>query len=378
MKHHRNSLCAVVVILVAGCGMPRISASAQQISPDAVIREDLQTLAKFSPDPCGPPYGFDQDSTHLESKIIQAAAEEVTRALNSLPTSANTPKERATESLEAIRKMSAEVDGAWPEENRFQFEVLDLSPALVLKIAIRSHAHYYVFGIPDDTSSGKPNHEWQQVGSDDADEQVPWLSLELYPLHRGPSGNPRFLAKFVPSGCAGSIGVAYDAREWSPTEFGSFDQIVKLTGAFGLDDKVAGFPQIGKLKTEGVFITLPYCWFSPIDTWDNPSMCAVDEYDLSGDTVKCQARTYNRPDLFPIAKALEYAEQRDYPAVRAYCGSPAIARALVRTVPPFVFADDLKTRRIRRNVESVTFDSGFRFVVAKTNGRWMVTKFSAN
>ena len=145
-----------------------------------------------------------------------------------------------------------------------------------------------------------------------------------------------------------------------------------------MDDKVPGFSEIGELKTKGPLITLPYCWFSPIDTWDNPSMCAVDSYDLSGDTVEFRTRTYNRPDLLPVAKALEYAEHRDYPAVLAYCASPAVARALVRTAPSSVFEVELKTKRIASGLESVTSDGGFTFVVAKHNGRWLVTRFSTN
>ena len=86
-------------------------------------------------------------------------------------------------------------------------------------------------------------------------------------------------------------------------------------GSFGLDDKVPGFPQIGKLQTDGPLIIPPYCWFSSIDTWDNPSLCAVDTYDLSRDSVRFRSRTYNRPDLVPIAKAIEYAQQRGYRAV---------------------------------------------------------------
>jgi hypothetical protein len=276
--------------------------------------------------------------------------------------------------------MSAEINASWPEENRFQFEILDLSPALVLKVTIRTHGRYFVFGIPEDDDSGKPNRAWRMVGSDDEsdDNKFTELFLELYPLHRGHSGNPRFLAKFIRSGCAGSIGVSYDAREWVPKGTGSFEQVIKQMGAFGLDDKVPGFAQIGELHTKGPLITLPYCWFSAIDTWDNPSMCAVDTYDVSGDSVMFRARTYNRPDLLPISKALEYAEQRDYPAVLAYCTTAPVARSLVREVPPFIVAEDLRVIRIGSDRERVEFgdDPAYRFEVAKREGQWLVTRFS--
>ena len=111
---------------------------------------------------------------------------------------------------------------------------------------------------------------------------------------------------------------------------GDLEEIIKQRGALGLDDKVPDFEWVGKLQTDGPQISLPYCSWSPIDTWDNPSMCAVDIYDLTGDDVKFRTRAYNRPDLLPIAKAIEYAEQRDYPAVLGYCASAEIAHRLVR------------------------------------------------
>ncbi len=206
---------------------------------------------------------------------------------------------------------------------------------------------------------------------------MPRSLLDLYPLHRGPSGNARFLAKFDNAGCAGSTGVAYDAREWNPEGPGTLAQIVKQAGSFGLGE-VPGFPQIGTLQTQGPLITLPYCRFSPIDTWDNPSLCAVDTYDLSGDDVRFRSRAYNRPDLVPIAKAMEYAEQRDYAAVLGYCASPQVARKLVRDVPPFVFAEDLQLKHTGKGKEHVEFgfDHTYRFDVEKLADRWLVVAFS--
>jgi hypothetical protein len=133
---------------------------------------------------------------------------------------------------------------------------------------------------------------------------------------------------------------------------------------------------IGKLRTEGPRITLPYCWFSRIDTWDNPSLCALDTYDLTGEDVKFRSRVYNRPDLVPIAKAIEYAEQRDYPAVLAYCTSPQIARKLVRELPPYSFAEDLHVTRTGEGKERVKLAYG-SFVVEKHAGRWLVVAFKA-
>lgn len=221
----------------------------------------------------------------------------------------------------------------------------------------------------------------EKVGSDDELLRDGALSsyLDLYPLHRGPSGNARFLAKFVRGVCAGGFGVSYDARQWNPMGTGNLEQIIKQAGSWGLDDKVSGFERIGELLTGGSLITLPYCWFSPIDTWDNPSLCAVDTYDISGDSVRFRARAYNRPDLLPVAKAIEYAQQRDYPAVLAYCDSSEVARRLVRDIPPDFFAGDIRVTHAGTGKEHVELgdEATYGFDVERRAGRWRVVAFSA-
>jgi hypothetical protein len=182
-------------------------------------------------------------------------------------------------------------------------------------MGIRWHERFFVFSIFEG-ATGKAHAMWSEIGSDEeglAHPEVARSYLSLFPLHRGPSGNAHFLAKFGYIGCAGSTGVAYDAREWNPKRIAGPVQITKQSGAFGLDDKVPGFPQIGELKTEGVRVTLPYCWFSHIDTWDNPSLCAVDTCDLSGDNAKFISRVHNRPDLLPVGKAIEYTGRQHDP-----------------------------------------------------------------
>jgi len=274
----------------------------------------------------------------------------------------------------------------WPDEARFHFQLLDLPPILVLKMTFRTHAGLVVFGVPK-SNSGEPDRLWREIdsGSGSADHESPRSWLDLYPLRRGPSGNARFLARFGYTGCAGSSGVLYEAREWN-AQYGYFDTVLKQEGAFGMDEAADGhgpspkdpFAPIGMLRTEGPLITLPYCWFSAVDTWDNPSLCAVDTYDISGNDMRFRSRAYNRPDLVPIAKAVEYAEQRDYPAVLGYCASADIARRIVRVVPPFVFAGDLEVKRVGVGTERVEMGDStvYCFEVQKRNGRWLVVAFS--
>jgi len=378
--HNRviHRLLAVVVLAFGIISLPDsepgFCAPAQQADSIPDLRQALQKLADFSPDPCGPPYGRESDwhSANAENPLFEQTVDIIIRELNENPGSSAAPRDRVTDALTKVERVSAEVNAAWPEENRFHFEVLDLSPALVVKMNVRAHQRFFVFGVPEE-DSGKPNRLWKRVGEDEelAEPEVPQSHFELYPLHRSASGKARFLVGFIHSGCAGSIGVVYDAREWNPLE-----QVIKLDGSLGLDDKVPGFPQIGKTQTEGALISLPYCWFSPIDTWDNPSLCAVDTYDLSGANIKFHSRDYNRPDLLPIAKVIEYAGKRDYPAVLAYSNSEA-AHRMVRDLPSHFFADDLRVTRIGKGRELVQIgdDPIYRFDLENRFGRWLVVAF---
>ena len=358
------------------------SAPGQEPDPLSDFRQRLRTLADFSPNPCGPRDPKGEYPVRVESLLFQQAADIVIRDLNATPAGVGSPRERATEALKKLERASAEINAPWPEENRFHFQVVDLPPVLVLEVRLRADGRFFVVGIPEE-DSGQPNRLWKEVGSDHDffDDPDPFPNpFDLYPLHRGPSGRARFLVKVIHSGCAGSIGGSYGAWEWDPTGSGHLDQIIKQGGALGLDDKVPGFAQIGELRTEGPLITLPYCWFSPIDTWDNPSLCAVDAYDISGDDVRFRSRAFNRPDLLPIAKAIEYAQARDYPAVLAYCVSSQVARKLVHDAAPFIYVDDLRVTHTKNGNEHVELRGNgpaYRFDVEKRVGRWLVVAFSA-
>jgi hypothetical protein len=379
-RYLAQAILALVVLTFPGAERC-ICAPAQQ--PDSLehFRQLLQGIAGLPPDPCGAPNALteDENSTNSEAQVFDRAAQIVADGLNATPNATARPEGRATDALKVLENMSAEINATWPEGNRFHFEILDLSPALVVKMTVRMHAEFFVFGIPEE-NAGKPNRLWQMIGSDDndADQGVAWSQLDLYPLHRGRSSHARFLATFKSGGCAGSYGVAYDAREWNPEGEGNFERVIKQSGAFGLDDKVPGFQRIGKLQTQGSAITLPYCWFSAIDTWDNPSLCAVDTYDVSGDSVLFRSRAYNRPDLAPVAKAIEYAQQRDYEAVLGYCASAALARRMVRDMPPFVFAGNLQVTHTGSGRERVELGDGptYRVDIEKRGGRWLVVTFN--
>ena len=359
----------------------RVAAEAEQLDLQQDFRQRLQKLAVLSPDPCDPPSPREKEWTREDSefRLFSGAADIVTVALNAASTNAASPKERAAAALGKLEEASSEINADWPEDSRFHFQILDVPPLLVVKMEFRTSARFFAFGVPHEEVSEKAQPVWHRVGSDDVSfEQESARSLiELFELHRGPSGNARFLARIEPFGCAGSVGVVYEAREWNPEGIGSLEKIIHQEGALGLDDNVEGFPQIGDLRTEGSLITLPYCRFSAIDTWDNPSLCAMDTYDLSGDDVKFQSRAYNRPDLVPVAKAIEYAQARDFAAARGYCASPEIADRLVRELPPHFFAGDIQVNATGKGSERVELGDGpvYWLDVEERQGSWVVVDF---
>lgn len=373
---------AVALALVIPCW-------AQQEAPVKLneverFRQALQALASAAPDPCNPPSGPSLKSNDAESAVFSRAADAIAEKLNASGPAVS-PKDSAAGMLRTLKEISGEVLASWPDEDRFEAKIVDVSPALVLQTSVRGRASYSVVAVATDYMDSKLRR-WREVANKDASLDGLWppTSVSIYPLQRGPSGRARFLAEFEYLGCAGNtFGITYDGREWDSTGTGNLEQIIKQSGSFGLDQVPAKptaknpFPGIGELQTKGAIVSLPYCWFSAIDTWDNPSMCAVDTYDLSGDNVKFRSRSYNRPDLLPIAKAIEYAEQHDYPAVLAYCGSNAVARKLVREIPTFVFADaEVKVTNIGHDRKRVEFgDGNYRFEVERRGGRWIVIAF---
>ena len=358
----------------------RVAAESKQLDFQEDFRQRLQKLAVLSPDPCDPPSPREKEWTRADSefRLFSRAADIVAEALNAASTNAGSPRDRAAAALRNLEKVSSEINADWPEDNRFHFEILDIPPLLVVKMEFRTSARYFAFAIPHEEVSEKAQPVWHEVGSDDVSlEQDSARSLiELFELHRGPSGKARFLARIEPFGCAGSIGVVYEAKEWNPEGIGSLEQIIHQAGALGLGD-VEGFPQIGELRTEGSLITLPYCQFSAIDTWDNPSLCAVDTYDLSGDDVKFQSRAYNRPDLVPVAKAIGYATERDFAAARGYCASSEIADRLVREMPPYFYAGEIQVNVTGKGRERVELgdDPVYWLDVEERQDGWVVVDF---
>ncbi len=347
------------------------------------IRGLLQQLAGAPYSACGAQTGIDSDVVMNGRKVFAAAVNLVADGMNSAAANGNPPDEQARAALARVERLSSEVNSAWPEGNRFHFQMMDIAPILVVKMNLGSNQTYYVFA-KDEKDSWPANRVWHEAGSDDLwlDREPMWTQMDVTPLKRGPSGKARFIASIELGGCAGSFGLEYDAREWDP-EPGNLNQVLKQDGAMGMDEGANGrgptkkdpFAPIGKFEANGALIALPYCWFSPIDFWDNPSLCALDTYDVSGDGIQFRSRAYNRPELVPIAKALEYTEQHDYPATRAYCASDSVARRFFREVGGIETTENPKITPAAGERKRVEFVGSYRFIVVERGGRWIIESF---
>lgn len=297
----------LAVSLSAGCLWDPVRA--QQASDRAASFDEL--LRKMSAAPGNTCNSRGEDFSRLEFYLFEQADKAVLQGLNESGDSAKSPvvgqKERAIKALTRLEQSSAEINKDWQEENRFHFEVLDIAPALVVKMTYRNRATFSVFGIPQFSDDHRPNAAWRTIGAADDGRFEPRAGydwVDLFPLRRGPSNRARFLAKFGAAGCGSGVGVSYYAYEWNPEDFGDLTEFIKQEGAVSQEEPVdpnhpskkdlsSSFPPVGKLQTTGTVLALPYCWFSQIDTWDNPSLCAVDSYDISRDRARFIQRVTN-------------------------------------------------------------------------------------
>jgi hypothetical protein len=343
------------------------------------FEELLRKVASAPADACD---AFPSDFTDVENELFQEAEKSVAQALNF---SAAEPRDRATQALEKLEKASAEANNNWPAESRFHFEVLSVPPGIVVKMTYRNRATFSFFARSNANVwvavDAPDNHRYEPSGG--------YHHLALFPLMRAPSQKTRFLAKFNDAGCGSGRGVSYYVYEWDSHDPGQLNEIIKLEGSESqyqyfdepkspLTDPENSFRPIGMLLTKGPILTLPYCWFSALDSWDNPTLCAVDSYDISGDRPRFVQTRINRPDLLPIAKAIEYAQTHDYPATLAYCGSPDVAALIIRDAPPTVLGvEGFEIKRINVRKERVTlgYQPAAHFEVEKRGDRWLVVSF---
>ncbi len=367
-----STLAILLTLDAAASPLRAVAASVASVTTEDLLRR----MALAAPDDCSVPAASaasSADVSDLENQLFEAAKVQVAEGLND-HSSASNAGSRAISALREVERSSAEIDKSWPTEDRFHFKALDLPPGILVEMTYRAHASLVLFGsfYLDQYESVDPGTKWREV--DFIDPSDPPSAIDLFPLHRGPDGHARFLARVWQSGCAGSIGEDYYGYEWTPDHGQSALEIIKIEGAEGLDE--AASTHVGRLSTTGKTIQLPYCFFSAVDTWDNPTLCAADSFDLSGDNPHFAGRVYNRPDLVAVAKAVQYAKAHDYIALRGYCASDAVAAKLVREVPPDLFADEIDTAKSGPARETILLADGtVRFDLIKRRSNWLVERF---
>jgi len=196
-----------------------------QTSTPGDLAQGLQKIAALAPDPCFPEQGQNADPSAIY-RFFPAAADGIVAELNAPSPALARPLDRARGALDRLEQMSAAMNGAWPEEERFHYEILDLPPTFVVTMSMASSAAYYLFAVPDG-DAGNPNAEWRHFEPlESLGSNAMRTGIALHPLQRGPSGRPRFLANFSLMGCAGSFGGRYDGREWNPDGFGTLNEII--------------------------------------------------------------------------------------------------------------------------------------------------------
>ena len=379
------ALRALVAVFILSITLPARGQTPASAKNDALtqFRSLMNKLSSAPADDCGwesqDSPTFSEETAKLENQIFQSVDAAVAAALNSSP---DNPKRAAVELLNKMQAISEIADKTWPTGRRFHFDILDAPPALVLKMGIRSRTTFSAFAVPEilPNTHGRKNTTWVRVGDDEGrwGEHNFDESMDIFPLKSGTSGRARFLSKSSHMSCGdGQTAIEYIGYEWDPSGPGELHTVIQRKGA------VSGvsFPAIGELRTEGPKITLPYCWWSPIDGSVWAALCSVDTYDLSTGSVRFVRTETNRPDLETVARAIEYSQARDLRALLAYCASVSVAKQMVSLMPPSVFnsgGSSLQEPDGNRQTVDISNSEHLRFVLERRNGRWLIVRFLLN
>lgn len=374
---------AVLTILGPTLGATRSGTTA----PAEQFRELAQQLSSQPPDDCAPVARLDasvQSADRIGNKLFKAASEVVLQALRAHPTA---PLNAVTSTLNNLRSISQDTFVSWPEDERFKFHVLDISPALVVELSIRTQATFSTFihgpVIGNDVPGGEAKeHTWnfEGMGSSEWHNDAREEQLDLYALPRGPSRTPRFLSVMHQSWCAGPGITLNTAYEWRKLNYGSPEKFsfhrIKILDRQSTDPDKA--PPWLKFCLADDRLSIPYCWDGVVNlgsVW--PAICSMETYDLSGDIVQLIGRKTDRPDLAAVLHVFEYARNNDLRAIEAYCISPAVAEHILRLLPPSSYFVGAFTKRISPDREIIEMgdDWDLKFTLERVHGKWMVSAF---
>jgi hypothetical protein len=368
---------AVGLAVALGCSTTQAQDKAKQFQ---AAYAQLQAYAASACDSINGLDDYDK-AAKLEQTLLDAADSELVDALNRNAASPQ-PASVARAELDALQHEAESTGSKWAKDVRFRFTVKSLPPVVAVTMAVRNHEVFAAYALAQ-VDYPRKGLAWKTAASSLYDTNFSWSQVELRNLQRGPAGHARLLAKTEWGGCAGSYGVKYEGLEWDPqNNIGEMDSLFETEGAWGLETEPGPvtaknpFPMVGAFTTIGSRITLPYCMFTGIDWWDNPSLCAVETWDLSGDQVRFVSRRWNRPELLPIARAMEFAGNHEFVELRAWCASDELARRLM-AIAKFGMGGDnpaVKTQGPAR--ERVTLDEVGTFIVEKRGDQWVVAGYT--
>jgi hypothetical protein len=151
-------LCArkfgLALLAALGVGAPVFGQQAAKPKPS--LADLLRTLSVAPADTC---FVSDGDFGESERQFLDQVDNALIRGLNS--GSDSSPVAPATNALEEVERLSAQINSSWPEESRFHSEVFDVPPAVTVIMSYRSRETFSFFAIPEIDGFYKRTHLWQ-------------------------------------------------------------------------------------------------------------------------------------------------------------------------------------------------------------------------
>jgi hypothetical protein len=325
----------------------------------------LQKLVTNPPADCSGPMHDSAEAFGIEAQLFRLVSSIVLEAINKDPAR---PAEAARAALARCKAVRDGETSSWESGKRLRYEVLSIQPLLVLRLAIWNQETFVVYASLNRGLNAVT--DWAIAQTLDEGGHATYEHVELFPLWRGPSGNPRFLEVKHFSTCIWGMTLDYvvNGYEWHPDESSITKILAKESASSRHGSK-------WKLDTSGKTVAIPYCWpgllwFTSIDS----PICSLDTYDLSGDVVRF-LRVENDPeDLALVARIIEYAGNHDVEALSTMCISPQIARQLTEIMPPKPIFSGYHQKSLGPDLEQLDLFDGWemKITLKRQHGRWRV------
>lgn len=333
----------------------------------------MQKLIGNLPDDCSGPSDTVKTDVGLntERQMFDLLSGAVLDALNKAPN--GSAGETVQAALAPFQRIGTQFAVSRSADQRLRYELLPVQPLLVLKLAIWNQGTFVVYA-PAPVSASLLNR-WEIAQSDGTGDAA-FEKLEMFPLWRGPSGNPRLLVVKHFSDCMAGMTYDYivDAYEWNG-EQGQIAKILEKTSEFS-----EGY-RPGKLQTSGSKISVPYCWSGALHfTSASAPICSLDTYDLSGDALRLISTQNDPEDLSVIENVIESARTQNLATLASYSKSSDIARRIIKVMPLDPFFDGYSRKQLgaAREQLDLSGDKTLRFVLQKRGSSWLLADFDVD